>query len=118
MCVYVDPLECVSVHLHVCVCVCVYVHVHKWYVLSLCPSQDKSIFLNGMPSETAPKTCDNAALDEMRRRLTGWFHLLHGKDHQHHHGSGHHHRSHRHMSVKKELRESDAGKRLGCLCGW
>ena len=61
-------------------------------------------------SDSSSKACDSLALDEMRRRLIGWFHLLHGKAHHHHHGSHQHHKLHRHLSVKKELRGAGDGE--------
>ncbi|KAK7112633.1 proteoglycan Cow-like [Littorina saxatilis] len=100
-------------------------HKQSQHFLGLKPKSGKhNLVLNHIPKRTGGNAddsgttkCDIAALDEMRRRLTGWFHLLHGKDHHHHHGnSKHHHKSHRHLSVKKELRESvDAEGKCDCL---
>lgn len=73
-----------------------------------------NIVLNNTPYKldntlVTEKHCDNADLDQMRQRLTGWFHLLHGKDHHPHHG----HKKHRHLSVKKELNDGSKGE---CDC--
>ncbi|KAL8607561.1 hypothetical protein ACOMHN_003480 [Nucella lapillus] len=70
---------------------------------------------NSASPDTQKLRCDNATLDEMRRRLIGWFHLLHGNRQHHHHGDGQRHRAHRHLSVKKELREDGAGGQCSCL---
>ncbi|KAK7508038.1 hypothetical protein BaRGS_00001003 [Batillaria attramentaria] len=80
--------------------------------------EHNNVILNNTPYKTEETQvtgvhCDSAALDQMRRRLTGWFHLLHGKDHHHH---GHAHKKHRHLSVKKELRDAETGKgQCDCL---
>jgi len=63
--------------------------------------------------ESSKAVCDAGTMDEMRRRLTGWFHLLHGKEH--HHPVPHHHKSHKHLSVKKELREGGDDSDCECL---
>lgn len=79
------------------------------------PQIHKSL-TTGFEDSLAMKTCDAGALDEMRRRLTGWFHLLHGKEHHHHHQSDHplpHHKPH--LSVKKELRGSAENGDCECL---
>ena len=76
---------------------------------ALPPAQLSGNFLLFLDSRS--KTCDFSALDEMRRRLTGCFHLLHGRNHHPHHGHGQHHKSHKHLSVKKELRDANDGER-------
>ncbi|XP_076459872.1 uncharacterized protein LOC143292991 [Babylonia areolata] len=73
-------------------------------------TQDNSMNTSLLPDHGTQ--CDRSTMEEMRRRLIGWFHLLHAN--HHHRGHHHHHRSQRHLSVKKELREGGTG-RCGCL---
>lgn len=59
--------------------------------------------------------CTTSEFSQMRTRLMGWFHLLHGADHlskKKEQGTSLK-KFHKHMSVKKELREHDG---LKCEC--
>ncbi|XP_025096739.1 proteoglycan Cow-like [Pomacea canaliculata] len=70
-----------------------------------------------MPVADAPSSgtkCDSSALDQMRQRLTGWFHVLRGKN-AHHSGKKHQHKKHHHFSVKKELRDKHPDGKCSCL---
>ncbi|BFZ02749.1 hypothetical protein BsWGS_05788 [Bradybaena similaris] len=61
-----------------------------------------------------PEECSTSQFTQMRTRLMGWFHLLHGQDHlarKAHDGNIKH--FYKHVSVKKELREHQGNK---CEC--
>ncbi|KAI8794888.1 testican-1 isoform X1 [Biomphalaria glabrata] len=66
-------------------------------------------------SEENEAVCTSKQFSQMRSRMMGWFHLLHGQDHQARqmHGGNIKH-FYKHVSVKKELREYD-GHKCECL---
>lgn len=69
---------------------------------------------NPHPKKYAGPVCSNKDMGQMKTRMMGWFHLLHGLDHDARkvHG-GNIAKFTKHVSVKKELREYDG---LQCQC--
>ncbi|KAH9505211.1 hypothetical protein Btru_058971 [Bulinus truncatus] len=68
-----------------------------------------------LPNNEDTDVCTNKQFSQMRTRMMGWFHLLHGQDRQarQQHGGNIKH-FYKHVSVKKELREYD-GHKCECL---
>lgn len=79
---------------------------------------DRKIDLHpSMPVEAGgPEECSTSQFSQMRTRLMGWFHLLHGQNHLARKGHDVSSIKHfyKHVSVKKELREH-AGNKCECL---
>lgn len=67
-----------------------------------------------VPGLVGKEECTTSEFSQMRTRMMGWFHLLHGQDHLAKKQAGNIKHFHKHVSVKKELREHD-GNRCECF---